>query len=42
MSGWRVDPANLRFLFQGVTDEQMRDKKYGKIPWRLGVLESTN
>jgi glycosyl hydrolase family 62 len=34
-----VDPANLRFLFQGVTDEQMRGKKYGEIPWRLGILE---
>jgi hypothetical protein len=34
-----VDPRNLQFLFQGVTDEQMRRKKYGEIPWRLGILE---
>ena len=34
-----VDPANLRFLCQGVTDEAMRGKKYGEIPWRLGLLE---
>ena len=34
-----VDPANLRFLFQGVTDEAMQGKKYGEIPWQLGLLE---
>ena len=34
-----VDPANLRLLFQGVTDEAMSGKKYGEIPWRLGLLE---
>ena len=34
-----VDPANLRFLFQGVTDERMAGKKYGEIPWQLGLLE---
>lgn len=34
-----VDPARLRFLFQGVADAQMRGKKYGEIPWRLGLLE---
>ncbi|HYV29465.1 MAG TPA: non-reducing end alpha-L-arabinofuranosidase family hydrolase [Candidatus Eisenbacteria bacterium] len=34
-----VDPATLRFLFQGVTDQAMAGKKYGEIPWRLGVLE---
>ncbi len=37
-----VDPANLRFLFQGVTDDEMRGKKYGEIPWRLGILKMTN
>jgi len=35
----QVDPANLRFLFQGVTDEQRAGKNYGRIPWRLGILE---
>lgn len=34
-----VDPAKLRFLFQGVSDEAKRGKKYGEIPWRLGLLE---
>jgi hypothetical protein len=33
-----VDPNNLRFLFQGVKDEDMAGKKYGEIPWRLGML----
>lgn len=34
-----VDPANLRFLFQGVTDHARAGKPYGQIPWRLGLLE---
>jgi hypothetical protein len=34
-----VDPANLRLLFQGVTDEKMSGKVYGQIPWQLGILE---
>src|SRR3954467_13341773 len=34
-----VDPARLRFLFQGVSDRDMKGKKYGEIPWRLGILE---
>jgi len=34
-----VDPANLRFLFQGVSDREKAGKKYGEIPWRLGLLE---
>jgi hypothetical protein len=33
-----VDPNNLRFLFQGVTDQDKAGKKYGEISWRLGVL----
>ena len=33
-----VDPARLRVLFQGVSDEDKRGKKYGEIPWRLGML----
>ena len=35
-----VDPANLRFLFQGVSDPDYRGTKYGGIPWRLGLLEA--
>ena len=34
-----VDPANLRFLFQGVSDKAQSGKKYGEIPYRLGILE---
>ncbi len=33
-----VDPTRLRFLFQGVGDAQRAGKKYGEIPWRLGML----
>lgn len=33
-----VDPAELRFLFQGVSDAQRASKPYGQIPWRLGLL----
>ena len=34
-----VDPASLRFLFQGASDAEYRGNPYGKIPWRLGILE---
>jgi len=34
-----VDPARLRFLFQGASDPEYRGNNYGKIPWRLGILE---
>ena len=33
-----IDPANLRFLFQGATQQEKAGKPYGKIPWRLGLL----
>jgi hypothetical protein len=33
-----VDPANLVFLFQGVTAAEMEGRQYGQIPWRLGLL----
>lgn len=35
----QVNPVQLKFLFQGVTDEAKTGKKYGEIPWRLGMLE---
>jgi hypothetical protein len=35
-----VDPLQLRFLFQGVSDEDKAGKNYGQIPWRLGILEA--
>jgi hypothetical protein len=34
-----VDPAYLRVLIQGVTDQAREGRKYGDIPWRLGILE---
>lgn len=34
-----VEPENLRFLFQGVTNKGRAGKNYGQIPWRLGILE---
>jgi hypothetical protein len=34
-----VDPAKLRFLFQGVLEKDREGKPYGQIPWRLGLLE---
>jgi len=33
-----VDPADLRFLFQGISDSERKRKPYGQIPWRLGML----
>ena len=34
-----VDPANLRFVFQGVSDADRAGRAYGDIPWRLAILE---
>jgi hypothetical protein len=34
-----IDPARLRFLFQGVSDQAQAGKNYGDIPWKLGILE---
>lgn len=33
-----VDASKLRFLFQGASDDEKKGKKYGQIPWRLGML----
>ncbi len=33
-----VDPDNLRFVFQGATQQEKAGIPYGKIPWRLGLL----
>jgi hypothetical protein len=35
-----IDGHHLKFLFQGVSDQARAGKKYGEIPWRLGLLES--
>ena len=37
-----IDPADLRFVFQGASDSEYQGNPYGKIPWRLGILEMTN
>ncbi|MGQ9610087.1 MAG: non-reducing end alpha-L-arabinofuranosidase family hydrolase [bacterium] len=37
-----VDPINLKFLFQGVSDKDRDGKAYGEIPWRLGLLIDQN
>lgn len=34
-----VNAENMRFLFQGVTDQDRQGKNYGQIPWRLGILK---
>jgi hypothetical protein len=36
-----VEPAHLRFVFQGVSDRDRAGKPYGRIPWRLGMLEQS-
>jgi endo-1,4-beta-xylanase len=33
-----VDPADLRFLIQGVNNSAKGSGGYGMIPWRLGLL----
>lgn len=33
-----VDPANLRFLFQGMWDKHKSGKEYGQFQWRIGLL----
>lgn len=33
-----VDPANLRFLFQGMWDKDKAGSAYGQFQWRLGLL----
>lgn len=33
-----IDPKNLKLLFQGANDDEYRKRKYGQIPWRLGLL----
>lgn len=34
-----VDPRRLQFLIQGASDNEYRGNPYGKIPWRLGLLD---
>ena len=34
-----IAPDDMKFLFQGVSDQERLGKNYGEIPWRLGMLE---
>jgi hypothetical protein len=40
--GWdetlTVDPANLRFLFQGMLEKDKAGRRYGELRWRIGLL----
>lgn len=33
-----IDPANLRFVFQGMLEKNKSGKTYGQFPWRIGIL----
>jgi hypothetical protein len=33
-----VDPAKLRFVFQGLLEKDKSGKGYGNFQWRLGML----
>jgi hypothetical protein len=33
-----VDPNNLKFIFQGMLDQQKSGKSYGQFEWRIGML----
>jgi hypothetical protein len=37
-----VDPARLRFVFQGLLESDKAGKGYGQFPWRIGILEPVN
>jgi hypothetical protein len=33
-----IDPAQLRFVFQGMLEKDKSGKPYGQFPWRIGIL----
>jgi hypothetical protein len=33
-----IDPADLRFVFQGMLEEDKSGRGYGQFPWRIGML----
>jgi len=37
-----VDPENLRFVFQGMLEQEKADKDYGQFLWRIGILSPVN
>lgn len=34
-----IDMKGLQILFQGANDKEYRNRSYGQIPWRLGLLK---
>ena len=34
-----VNPVDVKFVFQGASESEYRGNAYGRIPWRLGMLE---
>ena len=34
-----IDPAHMKFVFQGASDRDYKTPGYGGIPWKLGILE---
>ncbi len=34
-----VDPADLRFVFQGMWDRDKTGQNYGRLQWRIGLLQ---
>lgn len=36
-----IDPDHLQVVFQGALEEERQGRKYGNIPWRLGILTAT-
>ena len=37
-----VAPGNLRFVFQGMLDQEKAGKGYGQFSWRIGILTPVN
>ncbi len=33
-----IDPGDLRFVFQGMLEQEKIGKTYGQFPWRIGIL----
>jgi hypothetical protein len=38
----QIDPAHLRFVFQGVLESEKANRGYGEFPWRIGILAPVN
>jgi len=34
----RIDPTELRFVFQGMWDQEKAGKRYSQFTWRIGIL----